>query len=889
MSNDSRPSLGNIIQRELKAWFKGVAGYLFGAIILMVTGIFSVYQNLSGLISNFEYAVQGGSLALLPAVILLSLKLHARIHADRLAGPEHLSEDGLSLKTDPVKTRSFAHMQLLKPSQADLSDSLFYRKHLLEGSLKPWQLALGRAIALAVVLLIPVLLLHIYPLILMAFGEVYLLSAYTALWAYYGLGLVLLMTALLITTAQPHPLISLGYLVLSLVLIYTLPLLALYFHSAYAGMLLFTLIILFIAMAVYLLYKNTTAALLVGTVLELVQLVFFLTMRGRFEGLAVRILTLLGPFVRFNNFIGGILDIPALIYFLLVSVVLLILTVEQVSQKKDAYQRDAEAALQAQEGAPKGKSRTLTEQEEDDLSAARRKAADGAALKKLIAPAAAAACSMLVMVLLSFTRTALIKDVTSTGMFSEDPRFRAALEGVKNDTTIYWICQNGAEDASLQTALYYYSRQNPHLIVQKIDPLSHVEFLQTYVVESISNDALLLVSGERSRYLPREELYGQDYTRYEETQTYDLTFQLENMLGHGLAYVSGSGSLPALYEITGHGETALNDYWKVMIQKLDLAVLSSDLASLPGDATMITMVNPTADLSAEEAQKLNSYLEASGQLFLITAPEQDPDSLPRLKEIMDAHGITEVPGIVIESEDHAYSKDAPYSFKPRMLVHPVNEEAGYSEKSVLLSEVQALSVRNTDIATASPLLLSSEDAYSKVDGYNITTYSKEARDISGPLTLAALSEGDHGRIIWIASASIIDEAANETSEGGNRYFIYGALRYFGADASWDPIQPTLYNYGLMRMNETLVSRLGLIFVGVFPIFYLLIGGVFWALKKRAEFILQAEEEEKARQAQEEERRREEQEAEERREAFRKARREAAIKAKEERKKKENRE
>ena len=323
--------------------------------------------------------------------------------------------------------------------------------------------------------------------------------------------------------------------------------------------------------------------------------------------------------------------------------------------------------------------------------------------------------------------------------------------------------------------------------------------------------------------------------------------------------------------------------------KLDLAVLSSDLASLPGDATMITMVNPTADLSAEEAQKLNSYLEASGQLFLITAPEQDPDSLPRLKEIMDAHGITEVPGIVIESEDHAYSKDAPYSFKPRMLVHPVNEEAGYSEKSVLLSEVQALSVRNTDIATASPLLLSSEDAYSKVDGYNITTYSKEARDISGPLTLAALSEGDHGRIIWIASASIIDEAANETSEGGNRYFIYGALRYFGADASWDPIQPTLYNYGLMRMNETLVSRLGLIFVGVFPIFYLLIGGVFWALKKRAEFILQAEEEEKARQAQEEERRREEQEAEERREAFRKARREAAIKAKEERKKKENRE
>ena len=916
--------MGNVFQRELKAYLKSVSGYLFGAVVLAVLGLYTVHNNLGGTfgIANFESAIASGAWILLLAVPFLSLKMHARIHADRFLSPENLSEDGLSVRSEPVLTKGFRNMQILRPSEQDLSDSLFYRKSLLDGSLAPWQLSLGRALALAAVWALPVLLMHLYPLLMVPFGEVYLPSAYAATWAFFGLGLVLLMVALLVTTTQPHPLLSLLYLLLAEALIYYLPMLALWAHSAYAAMLFFTLVIVLIAMAVYLLYQNVTAALLSAAVLEILQLIFFLTTRSRFEGLAVRVMMLLSPITRFMNFTGGLLDIPALLYFLLGSIVLGILVSQQIRQQTTRYQADVDAAKAA--AAAKGKNKfvgvktsKLTEQQEDEAKAAKRKAVDLAAIRQLAIPAAAIAVVLLILLSLRLTRVSLIKDVSSTGLFTENERFEAILDNLSEDVTVYWICQNGAEDGSLQSALYYYSRQNPHFIVQKLEPLSNVVFLQQYIVESISNDALLLESGGRTRYLPREELYGNDYSRYEETGTFDLSFHLENMLGHALSYVTGydgATELPTLYEIIGHGETALNDYWNVMIQKLDLGIASCEISSLPSNATMVLMANPQTDLSEAETAALASYLAGGGQLFLITGPEQENVQLPRLKALLADYGMTAVPGIIIESADHAYASDSPYQFRPRMLVNKINEEAGYSGVQVLLSEVHGITLSGTSVGsdgtdsgntasgsgsagaaaagsvpTTTPLLLTSEESFSKIKGYNLTTYEKENGDIDGPFTIAALSQLGKGKIVWIGTASILDENGNTIAEGANRYFINGVLRFFGADDTWEAIPYTRYNYDLLFLTETVSSRLSLVFVGVIPVFYLLIGCIFWALKKRRQMILQQEAQEAARAAEEAARKREEEEAEAKREAYRKARREAALRAKEERKKKEQRE
>lgn len=875
-----------LLTRELKAYFKSVSTYLFGAILLAASGAYAVYYNLQNQISNFEYPLQAAALFFLLAIPLFSLKVHARIHADRLAGPEHLSEDGLSLKSDPVKTRSFQHMQLLKPSETDLNDALFYRKGLMDGSITPAALSIARALALLIVLLIPILLLHLYPLILMPFGEVYLPSAYAMLWAFCGLGLVFLMTMLLVVTAERHPLLSLGYVILTALSIFLIHRLALWAFSAYSGMLFFTLIIALIGASVYLLYKNTLVALGVAAVLEVIQILFFIIKRSAFEGLAIRVLSHLSPVVRFDNFTGGILDIPALVYFLLLSAILVVLSVEQVHQRKVSYQQDAEAAEKAKTSAGSKfkvtKAPKLSEQAEDEQKAAQRKAADLAAVKRIIPAGIACAAALLVMLGLTLTKDALIKDTTSTHMFAENERFRQVINSVSDDVTVYWICQNGAEDATLQTALYYYSRQNPHLKIQKIEPLSNVAFLQTYIFESISNNALLLVSGERSRYLPREELYANDYSRYEQTGLPDMALQLENMMGHGLSYVSGTGALPTLYEVNGLEGTPLTDYWKVVIQKLDMAVSSCTLSNIPEGANSLLIYDPQKDLSATERDKLEAYLSGGGKLLVVTSAEKEQGTLPVLKSLLSSYGLELVPGLVMETGSRVYSSDQPYSFYPRMLVHPVNEEGAYSERAVLLSEVQGLTLNNSEGVKTTPVLLSSDESYSKVDGYNIRTYNKENRDISGPLTLGAIAEKDGGTVVWIASASLLQEEVNELAGAGNRYFLNGILRYFGADQEWEPLPRVLCNYGVLLADETLVSRLGLVFAGVFPVFYLLIGGIFWALKKRRDLILQAEAEEEAQRAHEEARRMEEEEAEKKREAFRKARREAAIAAHKER-------
>jgi hypothetical protein len=47
-----------ILKRELKSYFINMSGYLFAAILLLFTGIFTTAANLIGQYTGFEYALQ---------------------------------------------------------------------------------------------------------------------------------------------------------------------------------------------------------------------------------------------------------------------------------------------------------------------------------------------------------------------------------------------------------------------------------------------------------------------------------------------------------------------------------------------------------------------------------------------------------------------------------------------------------------------------------------------------------------------------------------------------------------------------------------------------------------------------------------------------------------
>lgn len=64
------------------------------------------------------------------------------------------------------------------------------------------------------------------------------------------------------------------------------------------------------------------------------------------------------------------------------------------------------------------------------------------------------------------------------------------------------------------------------------------------------------------------------------------------------------------------------------------------------------------------------------------------------------------------------------------------------------------------------MLTTSGEAFSKLSGYNMTTYEKEEGDIDGPFALAVavtetLDDGGETELIWVSSAYLLDDATNQ--------------------------------------------------------------------------------------------------------------------------------
>ena len=130
----------------------------------------------------------------------------------------------------------------------------------------------------------------------------------------------------------------------------------------------------------------------------------------------------------------------------------------------------------------------------------------------------------------------------------------------------------------------------------------------------------------------------------------------------------------------------------------------------------------------------------------------------------------------------------------------------------------------SDTATdVTALLTTSDAAFSKVAGYEMTTYEKEEGDIDGPFALAvSIACGNDGQIIWFAS-SFLEDAYNAISSGANVNLGMNALSSLIGESEAMAIRSKSLNYNYLTISESTSSLLRVLMVGVLPLAYLGIG------------------------------------------------------------------
>ncbi len=199
-----------------------------------------------------------------------------------------------------------------------------------------------------------------------------------------------------------------------------------------------------------------------------------------------------------------------------------------------------------------------------------------------------------------------------------------------------------------------------------------------------------------------------------------------------------------------------------------------------------------------------------------------PNGAGNLYSLLADYGVTASEGIVIEGDREHYAFQSPFALMPDMASSDVTDALIEENYYPILPIARGLTL--SDDASVTALLTTSDAAFSKIAGYELTTYEKEEGDIDGPFALAvSIDCGSDGRIIWFACSSFLDDGYNAYSSGANINLGMNALSAMIGESEAMAIRSKSLNYNYLTISESTSSLLQVLMIGVFPLAYLGIG------------------------------------------------------------------
>lgn len=412
-------------------------------------------------------------------------------------------------------------------------------------------------------------------------------------------------------------------------------------------------------------------------------------------------------------------------------------------------------------------------------------------------------------------------DISSSKLYSITSNTKAVVNALEQDVTIYWVVQSGQEDNVIDNLLAKYDSLSDHIDVVKKNPDVYPAFAKQYTDETVSNNSLIVVSGEKYRYVPYSDIYVSQGSAY--SYSYTTSFDGEGAITSAIDYVV-STELPIVYTLEGHGEADLPETFADQLEKENIETKSLSLLTadeIPEDAAALVIYAPASDISEVEANMLSEYVKSGGKLLALAGPVADGE-LTNLYGILSDYGVTAAQGIVSEGDREHYAFQAPYVLLPDLADNDIT--APLAEKKYMAIVPIAAGLQIASDSEAVSLLNTTDSAYSKIAGYKQTTYEKEEGDIDGPFSLGVdIQDHSSGRILFFSSSYLLDDMYNAYSSGANDDLVMNALSALMGDRQAMSIRSKSLNYNYLTISESAASLIKLVMIGLVPLCYLAMG------------------------------------------------------------------
>lgn len=368
-------------------------------------------------------------------------------------------------------------------------------------------------------------------------------------------------------------------------------------------------------------------------------------------------------------------------------------------------------------------------------------------------------------------------DLSEAGLYTLSDSSAQVAQGLTQDVTIYYLCETGNEDQIISKLLDKYASESSHITWEIKDPAIY-----------------RLTSGEQKH----------------------------------------------AYYTTNHGEQALTDTLTDALENQNLSPTALDLlsgGSVPEDCDLLIINVPAQDFASagalvDEMSLLRSYLSAGGKVLLTTDTYYNT---PNLDAVMAEFGLTRAEGLVVEGDSGHFMNGYPYYLLPDYTspTETTALEGVDTSRHVLLQMAQGITLTETEGVTAEALLTTSDAAYSKAAGYEMTTVEKEDGDTDGPFTLAAYARNTatEAEVIWINCGNMDNESAYQVVPG-NCTFLQGCASSLAGQVGSVLIDSKALEAAPISVSSAKAAVLGLVFILILPAALLAAGAVVVILRRR---------------------------------------------------------
>ena len=282
-----------VLKHELSLFYHNMTGYVFGAFLLLFTGIGALIYNINSSVANFEYVLSYISIVFIIIIPILT-------------------------------------MRIISDERRQKTDQLLYSLPITSADI-----VLGKFFSLVVVFLIPLALIATYPLIFANYGDVYLPTSYGSLLAFFLMGTAFISMGMFISSLTESQGMAAGICIAFMLLNYFCSSLADYVSNSVLS----SVIALGILCAVLgLIVRYMTKSNYAGAIVFFIGVIAIVAMRfvgsESLENMLPNIMKNLSLYERFKIFVNGIFDMTGIVYYISVVVFFLFLCVQSFEKRR---------------------------------------------------------------------------------------------------------------------------------------------------------------------------------------------------------------------------------------------------------------------------------------------------------------------------------------------------------------------------------------------------------------------------------------------------------------------------------------------------------------------------------------------------------------------------